>query len=467
MGTRALAVVYTAEFFERLAYYGSVFIVPTFMTVALSAGQREANVAINLIFAISPLSSLFAFRPADGSLGKAPVLTVGLVLYGLGLLFLLLSSLPSLYTTFPGHPRDSAWATFICGILLLSVGYGAFKTCSAPLVSDALDSMDVDTQRPKYFLFYAWIVNVGALVGILISPFLRHLSPMRARDPDDATSVVATAYYISFAVCAVASLCGLVVVLWNYSALRALRHIQPMSPSWVADVVIAFTDETSSQRKTVHACKIFMVLPFFWLVQNQYMSNVMFQVQWTSLPRSLPAEFFNNINTISMLIGIVAFQLAFQTKGVVPSQRSRMLLGFALVAISMAYCAVIQWVIEDRGYFAEGDDYVVMPGRSAVSAWAFVPPYIVSGLSSALIDPTTLEAAFQRAPTQHKSLVMALYLVAASLAGFLGIAISPLATPRTLTIMYGTMSGALAASALWWRRVSIVDMDVNTKLDVN
>jgi dipeptide/tripeptide permease len=461
----ALYVVYGAELFERFAYYGSVFLVPTYVTVVMGASQNVSNLLINLIFAVSPLSSLLAFRPADTWLGKPRTMAIGLCLYTCGLALLVTSSLPSFYGTYPGQPDGVAWVFFVLGVVLLSVGYGGFKTVSAPLVADALDaSKEPAAKRAKFYLFYAWIINVGALAGTLVSPFLRQLSSDKAPDPQDRTQTVSTAYYISFSVCAVAAACGFLLSLAMMRSLRTVcSSTGRMAGAWCwSDLSSALRDPRSTQRRTLQTCKIFAVLPFFWLIQNQFMSNIMFQVQWMDLPPSLPEEFFNNVNTVTMLLSIIVLQFAFQRRGVVPSQRSRMLAGFAIVGASMTYCAAVQLGIQDRGYFSDSGGYVLLHNQQQLSAWLMVPPFVASGISSALIDPTTLEAAFQRSAPAHKSLVMSLYLVAASASGFLGMAVSPLAAPRTLVVLYGAMTAVLAASCFWWRQLEIVDLDCCT-----
>jgi len=460
MATAVLRTVYGAELLERFAYYGSVFLIPNFMTVGLGASQSSANIAINCVFALSPLSALVAFFPADGRVGKGRVMVVGLMLYTTGLLLLTVAALPAVDPS-PGHPKPMAWVFLAAGIAFLSVGYGFFKTVSAPIVADALDhGMVPALDRSKAFMLYSWIVNVGALAGTLISPFVRGLSDDTAPDPEDDSRTISSAFYLSFGLCALMGFTGLMVVMTMLKVLgKVARPRSERAENVFVEIRALLCQASSQHRQTIDACRVFAVLPMFWLVQNQFMSNVMFQLQWTNLPQSIPPEFFNNINTIAMLVTLVLLRSAVGRWQFMPSQKPRMLMGFAVVALSIVYCLIAQLEIEARGYFTVTDDYVLRQKQTALSAWVLVPPYVGSGIASALIEPTTLEAAFQRAPCTHKSLVMALYLLAASMSGWLGIAFAPLATPQTLKVMYGVMCTILSGSALAWCASKFEDSD--------
>jgi dipeptide/tripeptide permease len=384
----------------------------------------------------------------------------GLVMYTCGLALITVAALPALGKPYPGNPTPMAWGFLAVGIALLSMGYGFFKTVSAPIVADALDNAHVPcSRRSRAFQLYSWVVNIGALGGTLITPFARSLSSETATDPEDDTRSISSAFYLSFGMCAIAALCGVVLVSVMYSRISRVASPRPDRKPLHTELFNLFCRRDAAYQKTMQACRVFAVLPFFWLVQNQFMSNVMFQLQWSTLPSSLPPEFFNNINTITMLVSIAVLRGVFVQWGVVPSQRSRMLAGFAIVAAAIIWCMLVQLSIEERGFFTTDQDYVIRQGRTAVSAWLLVPPYAASGVASALIDPTTLEAAFERAPGAHKSLVMSLYLLAASMSGWLGIAFAPLATPQTLKVMYGAMCTILSTSALAWSAMPIKDFD--------
>ncbi|KAF8287980.1 hypothetical protein TcBrA4_0015700 [Trypanosoma cruzi] len=67
----------------------------------------------------------------------------------------------------------------------------------------------------------------------------------------------------------------------------------------------------------------------------------------------------------------------------------------------------------------------------------------MQGVASALVDTTIMEVVYVAAPTSMKGTMMAFYLMASSLSGFLGLALSPAMRPKNAQIVIFSLTGAL------------------------
>ena len=200
-------------------------------------------------------------------------------------------------------------------------------------------------------------------------------------------------------------------------------------------------DELSA---TCHACSVFLPLPLYWLISNQFSTNVILQAAGMNLPTYFPADAFNNINTLTVLIGIaVVDKLIFPMiygQGGQPSVRLRMLIGFTFATLSMVYCGVLELFLDSRGNFDSAGNYSLNPGEVQLSAMWLIPPFVLQGIASIFVDTTSIEAAYTLASRQFKSSVMSLYLLASSASGFLGIALAPLAVPNRMVAVFMSLA---------------------------
>ncbi|RNF11003.1 proton-dependent oligopeptide transporter, POT family [Trypanosoma cruzi] len=193
-------------------------------------------------------------------------------------------------------------------------------------------------------------------------------------------------------------------------------------------------------------CRALVAMPIYWLITNQFSTNMILQAATTGLPSYIPPEVFNNVNVISLLISLllfdrVVFPFVFVNK--TPPVRGRVVCGFATMIISMFWCGVVQINIDHRGKYDEKDIYHLLPGMTMVSPLWLVPPYIMQGVASALVDTTIMEVVYVAAPTSMKGTMMAFYLMASSLSGFLGLALSPAMRPKNAQIVIFSLTGAL------------------------
>ncbi|KPA76730.1 hypothetical protein ABB37_07562 [Leptomonas pyrrhocoris] len=215
------------------------------------------------------------------------------------------------------------------------------------------------------------------------------------------------------------------------------------TPVWVADC-----------RATLRVCKAFIALPIYWLLCNQFSTNLMYQAAALDLPDSVPEELFNNINTVTMLVFLALWDQWIVPRVLrhrVPSACTRIVCGFACMCASMLGCGFLQCAITSRGYYVGEDRYVLKEGCQKLSAGWLIAPYVLQGFSAAFVDPTVMEVAYRDAPTRMKGTVMGLYWVASSASGFLGLALSPVMKPQNATVLFFVFAAAqMAVSGLFY-----------------
>ena len=229
----------------------------------------------------------------------------------------------------------------------------------------------------------------------------------------------------------------------------------------------------------------------------------------------LPPEVFNNINILTILVSIPLFEKMFKRMygiGNRPPVVGRIVAGFVLMLIAMSIIATFQGVIVSRGSFVTsssspantspttttastsftttsttpplsqhhgGDDdfpedheetiaYVLSDGKEYISAAWLVIPYFIQGLASVLVDTTCIEAAYTSAPENMKGSVMALYLLASSVSGLLGLIYAPFVAPQTMleimisltmmqgivTVVFMMVTTSSSSSSTIWTKLS-------------
>ncbi|KAG5469344.1 hypothetical protein LSCM1_02559 [Leishmania martiniquensis] len=210
----------------------------------------------------------------------------------------------------------------------------------------------------------------------------------------------------------------------------------------------------SDCRATLQICKAFIALPIYWLICNQFSTNLMYQAAALEMPVSAPEELFNNINTATMLLFLALWDqwlLPRVLRHRVPSACLRIVSGFACMCASMLWCGFLQCFITSRGYYESDERYVLREGQRKLSAGWLVMPYILQGLASAFVDPSVMEVAYRDAPERMRGTVMGLYWAASSASGFLGFALSPVMKPEKAVPLFFCFAAAqMAVSVLFY-----------------
>ena len=137
-----------------------------------------------------------------------------------------------------------------------------------------------------------------------------------------------------------------------------------------------------------------------------------------------------------------------------------MTVGFALMAMSMAYGAGVQRLIYARApcfsrplacdaaiVVMDGDaDTTIRYRPNEISVWAQAPLHLFLAAGEIFAFVALNEFVYAEAPTNMKALVKALEQFTASLAAALGMALGPVSKDPKVMIMYAALAGTMAVT---------------------
>lgn len=201
-----------------------------------------------------------------------------------------------------------------------------------------------------------------------------------------------------------------------------------------------------------------LLFPIHWLCLNQTFNNLIAQAG-EMITYGIPNDMIKVTGAISGIIVAPIIQ-----KGLYPfltrhriafGPIARMTVGFGILALSMAYTAIIQKLIYDSGPCYDAPLKCPAANNHSVpnhiSVFLQVPIYFASSLAEVFCMTTGTEYAYNRAPKSMKSLVQAIWLAMAGIGGCLALAFSPIADDPKLVIMYSILAAILGvATGLLW-----------------
>jgi len=152
---------------------------------------------------------------------------------------------------------------------------------------------------------------------------------------------------------------------------------------------------------------------------------------------------------------------------------ARITVGFVFVVASMAYAAVVQHLIYQRGPCYD-TPLECAASRGAVpnqiNVWIQTPVFVLIAFGEIFAYVTGLEYAYAKAPNGMKTIVQAISLLVAGVGAALGMAISPVAKDPKLVIMYASVAGIMAITTIgFWigfRSYDSIDEELDS-LEVN
>ncbi|KAF8502569.1 PTR2-domain-containing protein [Gautieria morchelliformis] len=451
---------------------------------ALNLGETAATGLQNMFQFLAYITPIFGGMIADAKWGRYKTISIFCGVYFLGLLIILLTSLPSSLAHGGGVP---GW---IVGAIVVAIGTGGIKSNVSPLSRTNItlpsgERVIVDpnvTITRIYNLFY-WCINVGSLSAIATTELEHNVSFW-------AAFILPTIVFLGTPIVLIAanstyykvpprgSVLAETYRVWKI-ALRGfwthpIKYIQESrttgvwnraKPSFVLGDAHAkdkkeladknrwltwddaFVEEV---KRTAKACQIFLFFPLYWISYNQITTNLVSMAADMSL-HGVPNDLFQNFDPIALIIFIPIMDMlvypGLRRLGFVPRPIFRIFLGFMFGAAAMLYSAVLQHFIYKTnpcGDFATGcTDAQGNPTPSTLNVWIQVPAYVLIAISEIFASITGLEYAYNKAPKRMKSLVMAAFLFTTAIGNALNAALAPVAMDPKLV---GNYSGIAIAS---------------------
>ncbi|HTV77296.1 MAG TPA: oligopeptide:H+ symporter [Steroidobacteraceae bacterium] len=443
---RAFTTVFLIEIWERFGFYGMQVLMVTYMIKKIGFVDTRANLVFGAAAALIYATPAVGGWIGDRVLGTRRTMRIGAVTlaFGYALLWLPANSALSLY--------------FALGVII--VGNGLFKANSGNLVRKIYEGDD--SRIDSAFTIYYMAVNIGSMVSMTLTPWLRDV--VGARYGDSA------GWHTAFGVCSI----GLVVGLINYQLrLGTLAHIgsppdgQAVKPGRLAlvlggaiamvlvSVVILGSEAVAricvyaagavilaifirliatgkpDERTGIIAAFILVIQTVFFFIFYQQMStslnlfaqhnvNLDFRVLGWHLFTWIPEQ-FQNLNSIWIVILSPVLVFIYNTLGQLhkdPSIAAKFAYGFGAVAI---------------GFFIYGlGGHWAVNGQ--VSSWVMVWGYGLYSLGELLVSGLGLAMIARYAPQRMGGFMMGAYFVATGLSQYLGSVVANFAhIPENLT----------------------------------
>ena len=416
---------------------------------------------------------------ADQYLGRYKTIVLSAAVYIVGLLILLLTSLPV------SLGNGAGLGGFVTAIIIIGLGTGGIKTNVAPLIADqyqrrvpALETLPSGeriirdpgiTMQRIYMVFYLCI-NVGAL-SLLATPYME-------RD---------VGFWSAYLMCFLVFLVGTTVLILA----RQKYVVRPPTGSIITDaframgqMIIArsqdgpkpsyqaahgktpttrwddhFIDEL---KRALIACRIFVFYPIFWICYGQFSGNFVSQAEQMS-GHGIPNDLMQNFDPIAIVVVIPLLDrlvYPFLRKyGIILRPVTRITFGFFVAGLGIAYAAIVQHLVYSTGPCYDNPlncDAANPPGSTEsipnnIHIAIQTPAYMLIGVSEVFISVTGLEFAYTKAPPSMKSFVQSMYLLTNAFGSAISEALVPVAVdPKILWMYVGVSCASGVTAVLFW-----------------
>ncbi|KAJ2716692.1 peptide transporter ptr2 [Coemansia spiralis] len=486
---RAFLIIVT-EFCERFTYYGvsglfqnyiqNGYKVPGSNPGALGRGKQTATGLGNFFQFWCYCTPILGAIIADQYWGKYKTILVFAIIYLVGDLVLTLTSIPASIRS------GGAFPGLVISMIIIGLGTGGIKSNVSPMVADQYQRTRLFVRRQKngkevlvdrgmtvqsIFAWFYWAINVGSLSSIAttelehnvdfwpafllptlmfvvcIGVFWAGRSKYICIPPNGSIVVEATRCLAAGAKLARASKkSGIVLTDADGKRSSWLEYAKPSNMVEVPPGVTWSDRFVDKLRSALKACKVFLFFPVFWLCYGQ-MTNTLITQAGEMNTGKVPNDIMQNIDAIFLIIMIPVFDKliypGLRRCGIVVGPVTRIFIGFVLMAVSMAYAAIIQHLVYKSGpyYDNPGDQH------NNVSAALQVPAYIFVAAGEIFASITGLEYAYTKAPESMKSIVMSIFLFTNCGGAILAFCFNSISTDPKLVENFAIVSGLMGGFA--------------------
>jgi proton-dependent oligopeptide transporter, POT family len=444
--TRSFTTIFLIEMWERFGFYGMQVLMVTYMIKKLGFVDTRANLVFGAASALIYATPAIGGWIGDKLLGTRRTMRLGAFVLAIGYALLWL-------------PRNSEYFLyFALGVII--VGNGFFKPNAGNLVRKIYEGDD--TKIDSAFTIYYMAVNIGSMISMTLTPWLRDY--IGARYGDSA------GWHTAFGVCSI----GLVIGMINYTLLgRSMSRIgSPPDAApvqllrlagvlggaavivmvavlilqseaiarvcvYTAGVVILaifaklIASSKKDERAGLIAAFVLVVQTVFFFIFYQQMSTSLnlFAQRNVDLHFSLFGwhlftwipEQYQNLNAIWIVILSPVLVFIYNSLGRLgrdPSIAAKFVWGFAAVAIGFfIYGVGARWAVNGQ-----------------VSSWIMVWGYGLYSLGELLVSGLGLAMIARYVPERMGGFMMGAYFVASGLSQYLGSVVANFAhIPENLT----------------------------------
>ncbi|KAJ5301921.1 Major facilitator superfamily domain general substrate transporter [Penicillium antarcticum] len=419
---------------------------------ALGRGQAVASALGNFFKFWAYASTIIGAIIADQYVGKFKAITISLGIYVGGLTILVATATPA------GIQSNAGFGGLVAAMVIIGLGTGGIKANVTPMCAEqyqnaepvlkTLESgevvvVDLELTIQRLFMWFYWVVNVGALSPLVTvnveakaSFWLAYLIPLIAICLSAVVFLSGQKKYVKVPPqgSAIIDACKVLNIV------RQERHFLDAMPSSLEAAgrldkypfasSARYTDQyVADVRRGFRSCRMFIFLPFYFICWVQIWNNLISQAGQMAL-HGTPNDLLQNLDPIALCIFIPLLDL-----GLYPLLRKfkinfspvrRIFTGFLLVSFSMVYASVLQ-------------HFIYTSPTKSIHVWIQAPAYIFVAISEAFVIVTGLELAFTHAPKNLRSFISALFWLMIGIAAAICIGLTPVSRDPYLVWMYGSL----------------------------
>jgi POT family proton-dependent oligopeptide transporter len=471
---------------ERFGFYGMQVLMVTYMMKKLGFIDTRANLVWGAAAALIYATPAIGGWIGDKLIGTRRTMRVGALVLALGYALLWLPS------------NNEYFLYFALGVII--VGNGLFKPNSGNLVRKIYEGDD--TKIDSAFTIYYMAVNIGSMISMTLTPWIRDYVGERYGD--------SAGWHTAFGVCSI----GLVLGLINYALMsRALRHIgSPADDApaqlgrivavaagslgmvlvsvlilqseavaricvYAAGIVILgifvnlIRTSHRDERAGLIAALVLVVQTIFFFIFYQQMStslnlfaqnnvNLDFRLFDWHLFTWIPEQ-YQNLNSIWIVVLSPVLVLIYNSLGRLgkdPSIAAKFALGFAAVAVGFfIYGVGARWQVNGQ-----------------VSSWIMVWGYGLYSLGELLVSGLGLAMIARYVPERMGGFMMGAYFVASGLSQYLGSVVANfahipegLSDPMESLTIYTSLFNKLGFAGIVCTAIAIAMLPLMNKLSAS
>ncbi|KAK8856751.1 Major facilitator superfamily domain general substrate transporter [Apiospora arundinis] len=459
----AALLILSVELGERFTYFGLSGPIQNYINNpydpasglpgALGRGQASATALGNFFKFWAYTSTVIGAVVADQYLGKFKTILLACSIYTVGLIILVATSTPAAL-------KDGAgFGGLIVAMITIGLGTGGIKANVTPMCAEQYKEPEVVVQTlksgeivvvdpqltvQKLFMWFYWIVNVGALSPLITvnveakhSFWLAYLIPLIAIIISTTIFLLGQKKYTKIPPqgSPLLDAARVTAAAWREKGFENAKPSALQANGKLAAYPFAsearYTDSYVAEvQRGLRSCKMFLFLPFYFVCWIQIWNNLISQAGQMAL-HGTPNDLLQNLDPIALIIFIPLLDLvvypALRKYKINFDPTTRIFCGFLFVSISMVYASVLQ-------------HHIYNSAPKSIHVWIQAPAYILVALSEAFVIVTGLELAYTQAPTNLRSVVSSLFWLTIGVAAAISIGLSPVSQDPYLVWMYGSLA---------------------------
>ncbi|CAF1050489.1 unnamed protein product [Adineta steineri] len=401
------------QLFEGFTYFGTYTILQNYIQFPMPTGDskqagafgggRQLATAVTMSYScLCNLSPIILAIIIDQFWGKYKTLCIASVLYIVGLIILVLTSIPMSVNAGAGLPG------LLCALFFMGIAAGGFRTTVSPFMAEQYTRKTLVVKDYKgkkkiinpqmtiqsMFSWCYWATNAGSLTAKIITPTVEK--------------------YHSF---------------------------------WLAYLITLMT---------IPGCIIILLIGRRRYIRVPPVGSIIvraFRITWRAIKNRwklgpIPNDILQTINPFVIVVFVPIFdKIIYPTLRkckIIQSPIARMTCGFIISGSGIAWTAFIQHLIYSTGpnfNYATKPCLTCQKYNNITVAWQ-IPSYFLLAIGEILAAITGIEYSYTNAPKSMKSIVMSFFLCTKAFGSILNLSLVPVTTDPQVLWMYTSQASA-------------------------